>query len=81
MEIALVIFIAGLFMSIIGYFLKQTMSELKEVKNMAMETKSKLDVLSNDHYNKYASLVEKFEELRLTLKDLICELKEINKKK
>jgi hypothetical protein len=76
----LVYYIGGIVVTIIGYFLKTTMEELKEVKQMAIETKSKLEVVENDHKNKYAHLSDKLDELYIMVKDLIIEVKELNKK-
>jgi hypothetical protein len=56
------------------------MEDLKEVKTMAIETKTKLEVVENDHKNKYAHLTDKLDELYIMVKDLIMEVKELNKK-
>lgn len=72
--------IGGLMLTVIGYFLKATMDELKSVKNLSYETKSQLDVLKNDHTNKYGSLSDKFEDLKGALIDLTKEIKELNKR-
>lgn len=76
----LIYWIGGIVVTILGYFLKTTMEELKEVKNMAVETKTKLEVVENDHKNKYAHLSDKLDELYIMVKDLILEVKELNKK-
>lgn len=82
MEISeILVMIGGLMLTIIGWFLKQTMDDLKSVKIMSYETKNKLDILQNDHINKHASLTDKFDELRLALNELTKELKELNKKR
>ena len=65
--------------AIISFFLKRTMDELKEVKTLANENKSHLDVLQNDYKNKIEHLTEKFDELKLAMNDLIKEIKELNK--
>jgi hypothetical protein len=70
--------IGGLMFTIIGYFLKYTMDDLKSVKILSYETKSKLEVLQNDHMNKHANLTDKFDELKTALNDLTKELKELN---
>ena len=72
--------IGGLMMTIVGYFLKSTMDDLKSVKLLTYETKNKLDILQNDHINKHAALTEKFDELKQALNELTKELKELNKK-
>jgi len=72
--------IGGVMFTIIGYFLKSTMDDLRSVKLLTYETKNKLDILQNDHINKHATLTDKFDELKLALNELTKELKELNKK-
>ena len=72
--------IGGLMLGIIGYFLKSTMEELKSVKNLSYETKNQLDILKNDHINKYANITDKFDELKSAVVDLTKEIKELNKR-
>lgn len=72
--------IGGVMLTILGYFLKSTMDDLKSVKLLSYETKNKLDILQNDHINKHANLTDKFDELRQALNELTKELKELNKK-
>ena len=72
--------IGGIMLAIIGYFLKATMSELKDVKEMSYNTKNQLDILKNDHVNKYANMSDKFDELKAAVVDLTKEIKELNKR-
>ena len=72
--------IGGVMLTILGYFLKETMNDLKSVKLLTYETKNKLDILQNDHINKHANLTDKFDELKTALNELTKELKELNKK-
>jgi hypothetical protein len=71
--------------AVIGYFLKQTMEDLRKVKDLSYENKNKLSVMENDYLNKHNHLSEKFDELYGAVKDLTVEIKsltkEINKKK
>jgi peptidoglycan hydrolase CwlO-like protein len=71
-------FIGGAMLTIIGYFLKKTMDELKEVKQLSYDNKSKLDVLQVDYKNKIENITEKFDELKLTMSELIKEIKQLN---
>jgi hypothetical protein len=71
--------IGGIGLSIITYFLKMTMNEIKEVKSMAIDTKQKLAIVEVDYLNKVAVLRDKIEDLQETLKELTAELKEFNK--
>jgi peptidoglycan hydrolase CwlO-like protein len=72
--------IGGVMLAIIGYFLKATMAELKEVKELSYRTKSQLDILKNDHNNKYDNMTEKFDELKAAVIELTKEIKELNKR-
>lgn len=72
--------IGGLMLSVIGYFLKETMSDLKSVKSTTFETKNKLALLENDSINKYNNLSDKFEDLKGALIDLTKEIKDLNKR-
>ena len=72
--------IGGVMLTILGYFLKSTMDDLKSVKLLTYETKNKLDILQNDHINKHTNLADRFDELKQALNELTKELKELNKK-
>jgi hypothetical protein len=72
--------IGGLMLTIIGYFLKATMDELKEIKVLSYKTKSDLELLKNDHINKYANISEKFDSLKDAVVELTKEIKELNKR-
>jgi hypothetical protein len=72
--------IGGIMLAIIGYFLKATMAELKSVKDLSYTTKNQLDILKNDHVNKYANITDKFDELKAAVVDLTREIKELNKR-
>jgi peptidoglycan hydrolase CwlO-like protein len=76
----LLMLIGGLIFSLLGYFLKRTMDELKDVKSIAYENKSQIDLLKLDYKNKIDNLTEKFDELKLTMSELIKEIKELNKR-
>lgn len=65
--------------TIIGWFLKETMDDLKELKKQYAVTKTELDVLKNDHVNKHAAISDKFDELKDAMWDLTKELKEFRK--
>ena len=72
--------IGGAMLAIIGYFLKRTMDELKEVKSMTYDNKTQIDILKIDYKIRFDNLTEKFDELKLTMTDLIKEIKELNKR-
>ncbi len=71
--------IGGVMLGIISYFLKRTMDELKEVKDVAYSAKNDLSLLKNDHINKYEHMTEKFDTLCESVRDLTREIKELNK--
>ena len=77
---ALVMLIFGILISIIGYFLKETMEDLKDVQKMAQDTKIDLGLVKLDTKNKYDNLLEKISELSETNKEIIYELKQIKDK-
>jgi peptidoglycan hydrolase CwlO-like protein len=66
-------------LAIIGWFLKQTMAELKDVKELSYSTKNQLDILKNDHLNKYANMSDKFDELKSAVYDLTKEIATLNR--
>ena len=66
--------------SIIGYFLKQTMNDLKDTKDLAFRTKSELEVLKTDHVNKHESMSDKFDDLKDSIIILTKEIKELTAK-
>lgn len=72
--------IGGLMLAIIGYFLKRTMEELKEVKEVAYDTKTKVKVLENDYLNKVTMLNQKFDLLAENIKELNSNIKELTQK-
>lgn len=78
--IELLTLIGGVMLAVIGYFLKETMSDLKAVKLMSFETKNKLNIIENDYLNKHNNLSDKFDDLKAALVDLTKEIKELNKR-
>jgi flagellar capping protein FliD len=72
--------IGGLMLAVIGYFLKRTMEELKEVKEVAYSTSTKVKVLENDYVNKVQQLNDKFDLLAESLKELNKNIQKLNDK-
>jgi hypothetical protein len=72
--------VGGIMLGIISYFLRQTMSDLRNVKLMSYENKTKIEVLEKEHILRHQNLTEKFDELKLTMSELIKEIKELNKR-
>ena len=71
--------LSGIIILVISYFLKGTMNDLKETKAMGITTKNELDILRNDHVNKYEHLTEGFTELKQAIKDLTLEIRDLTK--
>lgn len=79
--IELLTLIGGILLGVIGYFLRETMSDLKSVKIMSFETKNKLGIIENDYLNKHNNLSDKFDDLKAALVDLTKEIKELNNRR
>lgn len=60
--------------SIISYFLNRTMRELDKVKDLAIENKSKIDLVDNNH----SHLNNRFDLLYDAVKDLTKEIQNLN---
>lgn len=76
---AILTVIGGVMLSIIGFFLKRTMEELKEVKVIAYDTKSKVQVLENDYLNKIDTLNHRIDMLYNSIDKLTSKIEELNK--
>jgi uncharacterized protein YoxC len=75
----LLLALGGISISIIGYYLKSTLNELREVKNMANENRTKIEVMEVDYLNKVTNLNDKFDRLFDAVRDLTAEIKTLNK--
>ena len=78
--ISALLFIGGVGVTIIGYFLSKTMEDLTKVQELANKTKGELDVLSNDHNLKDKFLNDKFERLNSSLDKLTDKIEELTAK-
>lgn len=68
--------IGGIMLSIISYFLRNTMKEIKEIKKVTYKNQSDVEVLKND----YGHMVGNFDKLYDAVKELTHEIKELNKR-
>ena len=75
----LLLALGGISISIIGYYLKSTLNELREVKNIANENRTKIEVMEVDYLNKVTNLNDKFDRLFDAVRDLTAEIKTLNK--
>ena len=76
---SLIIALAGIAISIIGYFLKMTMDDLKSNIKQTSENSNKLALVELDLLNKHSNLNEKFDSLNTSVKELTLEIKNLNK--
>lgn len=77
---AILTVIGGIMLSIIGFFLKRTMEELKEVKGVAYDTRAKVQVLENDYLNKIDTLNHRIDMLYNSIEKLTDKIDELNKR-
>lgn len=70
--------IGGVMLSIIGYFLKRTMDELKEIKEITYNNKSRIDVLENDYLNKIDILNQRIDMLYNSIEKLTDKIEKLN---
>lgn len=75
MDTNLIPIIISIVVSIIGYFLKETMNTLKDVQKMTIENKAKIDLVENNHTH----LEHKVDMLHAAIKDLTTEIKNLSK--
>lgn len=71
--------IIGCVIAVIGYFLNDTMSNLKSVIKQTTENTNKLNLVELDLLNKHSNLNEKFDSLNTSVKELTIEIKALNK--
>lgn len=72
------IYIGGVLLGIIGFFLRKSLEDIKSLKDLAYKTDRELEVLKTDYINKHKRLEEKFDELYSAVKDLTIEIKSLN---
>jgi len=73
-------FLGGLSISVIGYFLKQTMAEIRNIKEVTYTTKTKVEVMEADYINKISNLNEKFDLLYTAINKLTDKIEKLNDK-
>lgn len=78
----IVLYIGGVLLTVIGYFLNRTMRELDKLRDttdeinvMVIENKSKIDLVDNNH----SHLNERFDLLYEAVRDLTIEIKNLSK--
>ena len=81
----LVYFIGSVVISVLGYFLKGTMNDVKfmkkdieRVRTDNLKQQGEINMLRQDHVNKINSLDDKIDELKDSVKELTREIKTLN---
>lgn len=72
--------IGGVMLAIIGWFLRETMTDLKKVKEQAYKTSTKVEVLEAEYMVKIDNLNQKFDLLYAGIKDLTREIAKLNER-
>ena len=62
---------------IIGYFLRRTMDELGDIKEVATRAKEKVDLLEVDYLNKIDRMNEKIDLLNKSLDKLVDKIEKL----
>lgn len=75
----LLLMMGGVSLTVIGYFLKQTLNEIKVLKQDSIELTKKVAVIESDYLNKTNNLNEKFDNLYDAMKDLTNEIKDLTR--
>lgn len=70
----------GIAIAVIGFFLRGCISDIKDIKKMAIENEGKLAVLQNDHDNKNQVVVEKHGELKTSIDKLTNKIEVLTEK-
>jgi hypothetical protein len=68
----------GVVISVIGYFLRKTIEEVKEVKSISYQNKTKIEVMENDYINKINNLNQKFDMLYNAIDKLTLKIDQLN---
>lgn len=74
----IILFLGGISISIISYFLKNTMNEIKEIKEISYKNRTKIEVIEIDYLNKIDNLNGKFEQLYKAIDKLTDKIEKLN---
>lgn len=69
----------AVFIAVIGFFLKKTMSDIDDLKKSSIEVEKKVSVIENDYLNKHKNLSDRFDELNGAVKDLTKEIQHLSR--
>jgi predicted nucleic acid-binding Zn-ribbon protein len=73
-------YLLGIAITVIGWFLRNTMQELKDVRKQADDNSAALNIMRVENSGKFENLTEKVGELKETLNELIAEIKNLNRR-
>jgi len=73
------VYVLGLALGIIAYFLKMTMDRLKDVEKQTSFNTQKCSVLENEYNLKFIHMSEKFDELHNAVRDLTLEIRSLTR--
>jgi peptidoglycan hydrolase CwlO-like protein len=76
----IIMLLGGISISVISYFLKRTMDQIKDISEITYENKTKLEVMQTDYLNKISRLDEKFSLLYEAIKELTKKIEKLNEK-
>lgn len=79
MDSQVLIYILGISLAVVTYFLKATMDRLKDVEKQSNNNTQKCSVLEGEYNLKFMHMSEKFDELHYAVKDLTTEIKSLTK--
>lgn len=69
----------NLLIAVIGWFLRETMMEIKSLKKSVADSEKKLALIELDYVNKHNNMTERFTELSMGMKELTKEIQLLNK--
>jgi uncharacterized coiled-coil DUF342 family protein len=75
----ILVYVLGVALGVISYFLKMTMDRLKDVESKATSNAQKCYVLENEYNLKFVHMSEKFDELHSAVRDLTLEIKSLTR--
>lgn len=79
MDSQVLIYILGIALGVITYFLKSTIDRLKDVEKQTNLNTQKCSVLEGEYNLKFIHMSEKFDELHSAVRDLTVEIKTLTK--
>lgn len=79
MDSQIFIYLLGLALAVVSYFLKSTMDRLKDVEKQSNLNTQKCSVLEGEYNLKFIHMSEKFDELHTAVKDLTLEIRSLTK--